>query len=488
MSSLTDAGQVPNRPRVLIVGAGATGVELARRLCKGWQVTMLDIDPEPARAALCDAEDGLRPEIVAGDASSRLVLERANAASADAVVVAAVPEEVTREVAKVLKRDLKHPNVIALLRRGDPRRELHGMGVEVVHGFAASAAVLASAVTKGSRVAAGVGLGAGEIMETDILPNSSVVGKPLSALHPRRWLVAAVYRDQELIVPHGDTRLDAGDRVLLVGEPSILPSIARFLRTGYSEFPLHYGTTIIVPVESVRQELLPELAFLLRNTKAEAIEFVTCQGTAQTNDWLAQWATAEGLSVRFSCSQADTKTHLAGAVERRDVGILVQQPEPLAFLRKLGLGWTPLMRRIGSVQSPVLITRGTFPYERILLALTDEEFDAETAILAIDAARNFNATLSVAIAIPPAFVTGEGGAERLRRQREDVRELAAAYNVRVLPLELEGNPVAALLATAPYYQLLVLGFRAAGGTSLSRPSVEQNLVHRAPCSVLVLPV
>jgi nucleotide-binding universal stress UspA family protein len=324
-------------------------------------------------------------------------------------------------------------------------------------------------------------------METDILPNSSVVGKPLSSLHPRQWLVAAVYRGQELIVPHGDTELEAGDRVLLVGDPAILPSIARFLRTGHSEFPLHYGTSIVAPADAIDPSVLPELAYLVRNTKAQALEIVTCQGSPAATERLTQWSSSEQLRVRFACADTDTRTHLAGAVERRDVGILVQRPEPFPFLRKLGLGWTPLMRRIATVRSPVLVARGTVPYGRILLALTDETLDAETAILAIDAARCFGATLSVAVAIPPAFVTGPGIVESLRRQPDEVRELAAAYGVRVVPLELEGNPVAALLGACPGYQLLVLGFRSARGTTLSRPSVEQNLVHRAPCSVLVLP-
>jgi nucleotide-binding universal stress UspA family protein len=274
--------------------------------------------------------------------------------------------------------------------------------------------------------------------------------------------------------------------VLLVGDPAVLPGIARFLRTGHSEFPLHYGTAIVVPADAVVPAALPELAWLARHSKAQALEFVAC-GDGAAAQPLLHWAQAEGLGARAACIGQDTRAHLAEAMARRDVGILVQPPEPIPWLQRLGFGWTPLMRRIAPLRSPVLVPRGTFPWERILLALTDPEFDAETATLAIDAARCFEASLTVGVALAPEFVTGAGVTEELRRQQDEIRELATSYGVRVARLEFEGNPVAATLAACAGFQLLVLGFQSGRRNSLSRPSVEQNLVHRAPCSVLVLP-
>lgn len=479
--------QVPTKlPSVLIVGAGSTGFELARRLLGGWQVTLLDVAPGSAKARLTGTLATDRFVFIDGDATSRLVLERAGATRADAVVVTTGALDVTLETCRILKQELHAPDVTVLLRGDASPKPFQALDVDVVRSVEASSALLASAVAKGSKIAAGVGLGRGEVMETEILPNSSVIGKPLASLHPRQWLVAAVYRADELIVPHGDTRLEAGDRALLVGDPAVLPGIARFLRTGHSEFPLHYGTAIVVPVEAARPEVLPELAWLARHSKAQAVELVTCGDGAAAQPLLA-WAQSENLSVRAACVGEDTRQHLAEAMARRDVGILVQPPEPIPWLKRLGFGWTPLMRRIAPLRSPVLVPRGTFPWERILLALTDPQFDAETATLAIDAARCFEASLTVGVALAPEFVTGEGVADELRRQQDEIRDLAVSYGVQVARLEFEGNPVAATLAAAAGFQLLVLGFRTGARSSLSRPSVEQNLVHRAPCSVLVLP-
>lgn len=474
------------RPTVLIVGAGSTGFELARRLLGSWRVTLLDVDPGPAKARFSGVLPSDRFVFIDGDATSRLVLERAGATRADAVVVTTGGLDVTLETCRILKRDLRVADVTVLLRGDAAPRPFQELGVEIVRGVEAQSALLAAAVTKGSKVAAGVGLGRGEVMETEILPNSGVIGKPLASLHPRQWLVAAVYREDELVIPHGDTRLEAGDRVLLVGDPAILPGIARFLRTGHSEFPLHYGTAIVVPADAAGPAMLPEVAWLARHSKAQAVEFVACGDGAAARP-LLEWAQAEGLPARVACTGQDTRAHLAEAMARRDIGILVQAPEPIPWHKRLGLGWTPLLRRIAPLRSPVLVPRGTFPWERILLALSDPDFDAEAATLAIDAARCFEASLTVGVALAPEFVTGAGVADELRRQQDEIRDLAASYGVRTARLEFEGNPVAVTLAACAGFQLLVLGFKTNSRNSLGRPSVEQNLVHRAPCSVLVLP-
>jgi len=46
-------------------------------------------------------------------------------------------------------------------------------------------------------------------------------------------------------VPHGDTVIQKGDRVVVIGDPAILPSIATHIGSGESEFPRHYGSNIV---------------------------------------------------------------------------------------------------------------------------------------------------------------------------------------------------------------------------------------------------
>lgn len=470
-------------PRVLLVEGSETAVELARRLGDSWRATLLAKDIGAAAAVLADRAEGLT--FVEGDGTSRLVLERAGAGSVELAVVMGTGEE-SLETIRLLRDAFSCARPIVLLREANLRGAFEDLGAEVVPCFEANAAVLASRLS-GATPLEGGGAGRGEMMEIEILPNSSVIGKPLSQLHPRKWLVAAIHRGSELIVPHGDTALEAADRVLLSGDPHVLPSVARFLKTGHSEFPLHYGTAVVVPVTASTASELPELAFVMRSTLAESLEFITCDAAEEENLRLNAALDDADFLHHFSCVGGTLKESMSILVRDRDVGILVLSPEPIGFWQRIGLGRTKLAERMRQVDSPVLIPRGTYPYRKVLYVITDDHLDMDAAILAIDAARNFGAELTVAAAIPPDFVSGEERAARMRDAQQEVKRIAASYNQRVTLLELSGNPVRSILAECGDEQLLVMGYHKDRRPSPSRPDPEQNLFHLAPCSVLVLP-
>jgi len=476
-------GQNAGIPRVLLVEGGETAVELVRRLGNTWQITCLAKDISSAEAALADIEDG--PVFVEGDATARLVLERAGAEGVDLAVVMSGGEEALAAL-ELLQETFACSRPVVLLREAAMRPRFEAIGAEVVPCFEANAAALASRLSGASRNEAS-GAGRGEMMEIEVLPNSSVIGKPLSALHPRKWLVASIHREGELIIPHGDTILAAGDRVLLIGDPRILPSVARFIRTGHSEFPLHYGTAVVVPVTPSTAAELPELVYMMQSTMAESLEFITCDAAEEESLRLNTALEEAEFLHHFSCLGGTLKESMSILVQDRDVGILTLSPEPIGFWRRIGLGRTKLAERMRKVDSPVLIPRGTFPYERVLYVITDDHLDLDAAILAIDTARNFGAELTVAAAIPPDFVSGEALAERMRDALREVKRLAASYNQRVNLLELSGNPVRSILAECGDAQLLVMGYHKDRRPSPARPDPEQNLFHRASCSVLVLP-
>ena len=470
-------------PRVLLVEGGETSFELARRLGDTWRPTLLSMDTTAARAALADLSSGV--ELVEGDATSRLVLERAGAGSFDMVVVMSAVDE-SLETTRLLTTDFGCSRPIVLLRAGAERARFEALGAEVVPCFEANAAALASRLSGGSQAMGGPA-GRGEMMEIEILPNSSVIGKPLSQLHPRKWLVAAIHRGDDLIIPHGDTTLSVGDRALLIGDPHILGPVARFLQTGHSEFPLHYGTAVVVPVTSSTAAELPELAYMMNSTLAESLEFITCDAEEEESLRVNAALADVDFLHHFSCVGGTLKESMSILVRDRDVGILTLSPEPIGFLRRIGLGRTKLADRMRQVDSPVLIPRGTFPYAKVLYVITEGHLDLDAAILAIDVARNFNAELTVAAAIPPDFVSGAGMAGRMRDAQTEVKRLAASYNQRTTLLELSGNPVRSILDQCGDQQLLVMGYHKHRRPSPSRPDPEQNLFHRAPCSVLVLP-
>ena len=78
-------------------------------------------------------------------------------------------------------------------------------------------------------------------------------------MQPKSWLVAAIYRNGKLLVPHGETIIRAGDEVVVVGEPEILDRELSFLRGGQILFPSQYGIRIGVIDGENDPELIAQL-------------------------------------------------------------------------------------------------------------------------------------------------------------------------------------------------------------------------------------
>ena len=70
------------------------------------------------------------------------------------------------------------------------------------------------------------------------------MGQPLLDLKPQRWLMGAVDRYEDLLVPHGSTVIESGDRVMRIGEPDVVESVVVFIHVAEAVFPIQYGSNI----------------------------------------------------------------------------------------------------------------------------------------------------------------------------------------------------------------------------------------------------
>lgn len=475
------------KPRILIAGAGGTGTELAKRLGGSWQVTLIDTDAAtPARLpADLHGQDGFR--FHQGDATSALVLRKAELEGIYGAVACTGSDEVNIEVLRLARGLFGIANLFALTYHPDWTERYRADGIDIVAQDHAGAAILESRLQQGQKVATNVGLGIGEILEVEVLPNSSVIGRRLSELNPKRWLVGAVYRNQRLIVPHGDTVLAPGDKVLIIGDTEILPSIATLIRSGESEFPLQYGSHLVGLCESGTSEVLDEVRYLIGSTRADRFEIVCCSGDDARLEELARMCKAAGVPHEMSCTAADARSSLVEEAARRDVGVLVLAPERLPFLSRIGLGRSRTARMIDVVNAPVLVSRGTFPYKRVLVAMAELPFHTAGAQLAIDVARMVGADLRLGVVHQPEIVVGHEHREEMEQRRREVEKLAGLYRVHIDTEVMTGNPIRELLRACGDCDLLVMPYRRGRRSFLTRPDVVLNLIHRARCSVMIMP-
>jgi nucleotide-binding universal stress UspA family protein len=319
------------------------------------------------------------------------------------------------------------------------------------------------------------------------MATSALVGRTLAELHPRRWLVGAVYRNKQLVVPHGDTRLNAGDRVLLVGEPDILPAVVELFRSSESEFPLQYGTHVVALCGKDLPVVLEEAAWLVKHTKADKLEAIACDVSPEHITALAERCHELDIPYEFSCEAETTHESLVQEAQRRDVGVLILAPEPLPFLARVGLGRTRTASVVDMVLSPVLVARSRHPYRKVLLVLAELPFHLGAAQLAIDLVRMVGAELTLALVHQPELVVGAELRAEMEERRREILSLASLYHVPVTVRELEGNPVTEVLAIGGDYDLAVLSQPRRRRAFLTRPDVSLNLIHRLPCSVMTMP-
>ncbi len=475
------------KSRIVVAGIGETGSDLARRLCSNWSVVCIDNDAAALEGLREACEDTANLAFHAGDATSALVLRRAELERVHAVVACTGSDEVNAEVLRVARDSFQVENLVALMHSLEWEEHHRREGFQLVSQDRACAALLESRVERGQKVATGVGLGHGEIVEVTVLPNSSVVGHSLAELGPRRWLVGAVYRNGELIVPHGDTVIESGDHVVIIGDPEVLPSIATLIRSGDSEFPMQFGTHVVSVCSDRVNSLVDEVKYLLATTRADRFEVVACDAEEARLRSLARRCEQAGIPFEFSCSAVDTTRSLAEEASRRDVGLLILPPEPLKLLSRLGLGRSRTAEYIDRSTSPVLISRDSFPYSRVLLVLAELPFSPAAAQAAIDVVRMVGGELFLGVVHQPELVAGADLRQEVEKRRQEIESIAGMYHVDIRTVVFEGNPIVEIEKASGDYDLMVLPFRRGHKAFLTRPDVALNLLHRARCSVMVMP-
>lgn len=216
-------GTPPNRERVLVLGAGEVGVNLAQRLSReNRQVVMVDKSPEKILAV----QNSLDVQALVGSASSPETLEQAGVREAGIVVAATGNDEVN--LLACLLANLKNPDSLKLARVKNEEytrmadllgpehlniKAIINPDVEVVDAIIRML-VLPQAVDYGE-------FGDGRIKVLAIEVRSGpLLGKPLTSFpeitrdHGVR--IGGILRGERLILPRGDDTINAGDLVYFV--------------------------------------------------------------------------------------------------------------------------------------------------------------------------------------------------------------------------------------------------------------------------------
>lgn len=202
--------------RILVCGAGATGMHVARVLASIHHVTMIENSPD----RLPSGEDSV--SALLGDAADPGVLAQADAADADALI-AATSDDPTNLVIARLAKQFGIRWVVA--RMNDPQHDwlfTPEAGVDIAVSTGALVAQLVQEeVTAGDLVTLLRLRGPGvAVTETALPPGAAVAGTSAGELElPSGTALTAVVRDGHVLIPQRAGRLVAGDVVVALCEP-----------------------------------------------------------------------------------------------------------------------------------------------------------------------------------------------------------------------------------------------------------------------------
>lgn len=496
-----------SRRRVLIVGAGRTGRRLAERLLEHWSVTLLDIRQD--RLDLMDklAADAAQPpagtpvdsrfehlSCIVGDATSRLVLERAGAGFVDCIVAICDEDMTNLEVCRLARQSFDVPQLAAVVREADLQPQFQSLGAQSVLLGTSLAVALANRIEPAVQASEGVGLGHGEVMELTLPASSPVLGQQLRALAAQDWLIAAVYRQGKLIVPHGWTRLQENDRILLVGSPMLLPGIADYLRLGRAQFPYPHGSRLAVVLDKPTEDGLMavrEAQHLAGQSAAEGLDFVAWGEGRRWKQWLQPLAVS--LEIEPDTLSALPVFHRASHSPSERWGCLVIPQQPAGWRRRFGWQNALLDEALDYCIKPVLVARSASPYRRIVSLVQSDRMVAPSAasLKGLQAALSLGSTLKLdvhaLIITAPAFIAGESVTNTRQELDQAILTLAATYRMHVERRQLTGNPIREVQAVLDPRDLLVVRMPRQVRPALFRPDVGRYLALCAPCSVLVIP-
>jgi hypothetical protein len=305
----------------------------------------------------------------------------------------------------------------------------------------------------------------------------------------------AIARNGRFIVPHGDTVIEEGDLVTVIGDGANRAAVVATFCSGVELFPSEFGSWIAVGARSPEDLEGPvaEALHLARVTAAEGLLLVHEDPGSDDGDRgqriggliSAACEAAGNVPVRMvPVRRSPVDALLSGPVDD-NVGMVVVPARPagrLAWRRDVARA----LRLVGRTRMPLLYSRGTHPYRRIVAPARESAAALAADEVAIDLGA-YHASPVVGIAVvPPQFISTGSARDEATRAVARLQENAELHGVEVRRVVRQGNEVRIIGEWADANSLVVLGSRRRGVSALT-PGIAGHLLNRLPSSVLIVP-
>ena len=216
---------------IIIIGAGDVGYRLAKALYQDHEVVIIEKDEDALEQVM-----GLDVQIIQGNGADIKVLKQAGVEKSDLVVAVTNHDElniVASMAAKLLTGN--GTKTIAMVSNPDyinepvTMREQMGMNIMICPELSLAYEMyqilsIPSAVDVQDFVGGMV-----KMIEFKVNDGNVLVNKPLKKIQfPQCSMIAAIFRDDDIIIPGGGDIIRSGDRVVMIGKEEAIQEIRKW--------------------------------------------------------------------------------------------------------------------------------------------------------------------------------------------------------------------------------------------------------------------
>ena len=215
--------------RVLLIGGGNLGLRLAKAL-EGLSIHAKLIEKDPDRCQKL-AEHLDKVIVLQGDGSEQRLLQEENVRDMD-VVATLTGDEETNILTSLLAKRMGAQKTVTRISKFSYFPLVSAIGLDhIVSPRLAAINTILQHVRRGKVLSAMALKGEeAEALEAVALETSDIVGKPLQQIRfPHGALVVAIIREDEVIIPTGDSVILPEDRIIIFSTPQSIPRVEKAL-------------------------------------------------------------------------------------------------------------------------------------------------------------------------------------------------------------------------------------------------------------------
>lgn len=214
--------------RVMLLGGGRVGLHLARMLERdGIQPTII----ERSRPRCVELAETLDTALVLNGDATDLELLKQEGISETGGLAAVTSEDETNLLASLLAKHLGAKKVVALLKRSEYIPLVSRVGIDAAVSPRLSTANRILQHIRGGHVVsmAVMERNRAEAMEVKVVEGSRSAGRTVIDLNlPAGAILGSILRNERVLIPRGDTRIEAGDRIVVFALPEATEATAAF--------------------------------------------------------------------------------------------------------------------------------------------------------------------------------------------------------------------------------------------------------------------